>query len=92
MENKTVTASNVLTWGIIALVFCWTPIVGLVLAIIARKKAKTYGAENNGEITGQAKVGQIFSIIALVASIVAIVYWAIYIAGIAALSSLQNAY
>lgn len=76
--EKQVTSSNVLTWGIVALIFCCSPILGIIFACIARNKAKAF-VRVNGQAYGPAKVGSIFSKIAFPISIVMLVIWVIYI-------------
>ncbi len=77
--EKVITPSSVLTWGIVALVFCSSPILGLIFAIIAFSKAKKFAAGNLGPVSGQAKVGSIFAKISLPISIVMQVVWIIYV-------------
>ena len=85
MEKKT-SASSVLTWGIIALALCWSPVLGIVFACIARSRSKAFIAENGAAI-GTAKVGNIFSKIAFPVSIVMTVIWVIEIIAIAGLAA-----
>ena len=77
MEKKT-SASSVLTWGIVALALCWSPILGIIFACIARSRSKAFIAEN-GAAVGTAKVGTIFSKIAFPVSIVMTVIWVLEI-------------
>lgn len=86
----TIPASSVLTWGILSLVFCCTPVWGLICAIIARKKAKTFALENGGECIGKAKVGNILSIVGLVLAIIMTVFWAIYLFVVVGLVATYN--
>ena len=74
---------NTLTFGILSLVFCETVILGLIFAIIGRKKGKAFIAQG-GTLTGASKVGFILSKVGLILSILFIVYWVIWIALLAA--------
>ena len=79
MQNNNVPdAGSVLAWGIVALALCSCPVAGLILAIIARNKAKAHAAYYGAPV-GKAKVGTIFTRIAFPISIVAQVFWVIYI-------------
>ena len=85
-----------LPFGIASLVLCCTlygGIVGLILAIIGRKKGKAYIAQG-GELTGASKVGFILCkvglILSIVAIVVAIIYTIVLIATRAAYSNLLN--
>ena len=71
-------ATSVMVMGILALALSEFGLIGLIFSIIARKKAKAYYAAY-GAFTGQAKVGNILSKIALPVSIIMMVFWAIYI-------------
>ena len=62
---------NLLVFGILSLVFSEC-ILGLVFAIIGRKKGKAYIAQG-GTLTGASKVGFILSKVGLIFSIIAIV-------------------
>lgn len=68
--------------GILSLVFCG--LVGLILAIVAKSKVKNYERQF-GPATGKAKVGKILSTLGLVFSIIAIVGSVIYMIVIAGL-------
>lgn len=79
MQNNNVPdAGSVLAWGIVALALCSCPVAGLILAIIARNKAKAHTAYYGAPV-GKAKVGTIFTRIAFPISIVMQVFWVIYI-------------
>lgn len=79
MQNNNVPdAGSVLAWGIVALAICACPVAGLILAIIARNKAKAHAAYYGAPV-GKAKVGTIFTRIAFPISIVMQVFWVIYI-------------
>ncbi len=79
MQNNNVPdAGSILAWGIVALALCSCPVAGLILAIIARNKAKAHTAYYGAPV-GKAKVGTIFTRIAFPISIVAQVFWVIYI-------------
>lgn len=73
------TAKQVMIFGIIALALAELGLPGLILAIIARKKAAAWTAAY-GPFTGMAKVGSILARVALPVSIVMLVFWAIMIA------------
>lgn len=77
MEQGDVSSQSVLTWGIVSIIFAESGLVGLILAIIARGKAKKFVANGN-ELAGKAKVGNILSIVALILSIVMTVFWVFY--------------
>ncbi len=79
MQNNNVPdAGSILAWGIVALALCSCPVAGLILAIIARNKAKAHTAYYGAPV-GKAKVGTIFTRIAFPISIVMQVFWVIYI-------------
>ena len=84
---------NTLILGILSLVFCELGIVGLILAIIARKKGKAYIAQG-GQLTGAAKVGHILALVGLILSICYMAFWAIYLVVIiiAAIGSSATSY
>ena len=76
---QTVSASKVLTWGILGLAFAGSGLLGLIFSIIGLKKGKLFLAEN-GSLFGQAKVGRTLAKVGLILSIVMMVFWVIYIA------------
>ncbi len=85
-----------LPFGIVSLILSCTlygGIVGLILAIIGRKKGKAYIAQG-GELTGASKVGFILCkvglILSIVAIVVAIIYTIVLIATRAAITSYVN--
>ena len=87
---------STLPFGIVSLILSCTlygGIVGLILAIIGRKKGKEYVAQG-GELTGASKVGFILCKVGLILSILAIVgaviYTIVLIAGSAALKQLST--
>ena len=82
--EKQISTGSVLACGIIALVFCYMPILGIILACVARGRAKKF-IRLNGSVYGPAKVGNILSKIALPISIVMLVFWVIYFIAIGAL-------
>lgn len=78
MQNNVPDAGSILAWGIVALALCACPVAGLILAIIAKNKAKAHAAYYGAPV-GKAKVGTIFTRIAFPISIVMQVFWVIYI-------------
>lgn len=68
----------VFTFGLLAVIFCGSGLLGLIFAIIAKKKIKNYVAAG-GQLTGRAKAGSIMATIGLIVSIVMTVIWLIYI-------------
>ncbi len=75
-----------LPFGIASLVLCCTlygGIVGLILAIIGRKKGKAYLAQG-GQLTGASKVGFILCKAGLIFSIIFTVFFVIYMIAIGA--------
>lgn len=81
--EKQVSSGSVLAWGIVALAFCCSPVLGIIFACVARGKAKGF-IRLNGSAFGTAKVGNILSKIALPISIVMTVFWVIYAVAIGA--------
>lgn len=92
---KTVSPTSVLVFGILSLVI---PIVGLIFAIVARKKATTF-IEETGTTCGQvntgkilATIGLILNIISLVSAVGSLLFYVIYfviIVGIMGMSASQ---
>ncbi len=81
--------SQVLTMGILSLVFCGSGILGIIFGALGKKKAKAYVAENGGTV-GQVKAGSIMSNIGFIIGIVMTVIWVIYIiVAIAAVASMS---
>ena len=83
--NAAVTAPNstpILILGILAVALS-SVIGGLICAIICKSKVKAYQAAG-GQMTGKAKVGNILATVGLICSIIAIIFWVIYIIVIAA--------
>ena len=83
--NAAVTAPNstpILILGILAVALS-SVIGGLICAIICKSKVKAYQAAG-GQMTGKAKVGNILATVGIICSIIAIVFWIIYIIVIAA--------
>ena len=79
MQNNNVPdAGSVLAWGIVALAICSCPVAGLIIAIIARNKAKAHAAYYGAPV-GKDKVGTILTRIAFPISIVMQVFWVVYI-------------
>lgn len=76
--DKQITPGSVLTWGIVALAFSASPILGLIFAFVANGKVKAF-KNANGSLFGTAKVGNIFTKIAIPVSILMTLYWAIVI-------------
>lgn len=70
-------AGSCLTWGIVAMVFAETGLLGLIFAIIAKSKVRKYVA-TGATLAGKAKVGHILATIALILSILAIVFFIFY--------------
>ena len=63
---------NTLVFGILSLVFSclfYTAIVGMILGIVGRSKAKAYAAQG-GQLTGASKVGSILSMVGMILGIV----------------------
>ena len=86
MINNTpnINTTPILVLGILALVFCWLPVVGIVLGAIGKTKAKNYLALT-GTTTGKSKTGSILSTLGLVFGIIMTVVWVIiWIAAIGA--------
>ena len=86
--NAAVTAPNstpILILGILAVALS-SVIGGLICAIICKSKVKAYQAAG-GQMTGKAKVGNILATVGIICSIIAIVFWIIYIIVIAAAGS-----
>ena len=69
---------STLVWGILSLVFCESGLLGLIFAIIGRKKGKAYIAQG-GQLTGASKVGFILAKVGLIFSILVMVVYVIYI-------------
>ena len=70
-NTSTVSPGSVLTFGILSLVLP-LPLVGLIFAIMARKKAKKFG-EETGTTCGQVNVGKVLGTIGLVLNIISLV-------------------
>jgi hypothetical protein len=79
-------AVAVLVFGIVAISTFWTGIVGLVFAIIAMSKggklAKVFNAAPTGQYSPSSlsmiKVGKTLGIVALILSIIFIIYWIVF--------------
>ena len=67
---KTVSPTSVLVFGILSVALS-VPVVGLIFAIIARKKAKAF-VEETGTTCGQVNVGRILATIGLVCNIISL--------------------
>lgn len=76
--NPALNPTPVMIWGIIALALCEMPIVGIIIAAIARKKVKAYYAAG-GALCTQSKLGSVFSKIALPFSIIFTILFPVYI-------------
>ena len=87
----TVDNGPVFTFGLLAVIFCGSGLLGLIFAIIAKKKIKNYVAAG-GQLTGKAKAGSIMATIGLIVSIVMMVVWIIYIIAFAALFGAATSY
>ncbi len=74
--TSSVSPSNVLVFGILSLVLP-VPVVGLIFAIMARKKAKAF-VEETGTTCGQVNVGRILATIGLVCNIISLCGAALY--------------
>ena len=85
--NNQITPGNVLTWGIVALAFSASPILGLIFAFVANGKVKAFKSAHGG-LMGTAKVGNILTKIALPVSIVMHIFWVLYIVAIVAALSM----
>lgn len=74
-------AGGILAWGIVSLVFCEIPILGIILAAIANGKASRFLRAWPG-VGGRARVGAILSKVALIVSIaVTSLYGLIFLLG-----------
>ena len=71
-----------LVLGIISVVFCWVPILGLVSGIIG---LVFYSKQKRSYPNGIATAGLVTSIVGLVLSVIYTVFWIIYGAFIASL-------
>lgn len=79
-------------FGIIADVLCWTGLGGIIFGILAMKNGKlglTMCKEDGARKNVFALIGRILGIVALIAGIIFVIYWAIIIiaaivAGVAA--------
>lgn len=80
----TVEDGPVLTWGILSLVFCSCPILGLIFALISRGKVKNC-LETYGTMTGRGRTGKVLGTIGFVCTIVMHVIYVIYIIAVIAL-------
>ena len=84
---------NLLVFGILSLVF--EVIVGIMLGAIGRSKGKAYIAQG-GQLTGASKVGFILCKVGLILSIIATVFFVIYmiviIAGLATVNTYSSYY
>lgn len=69
--TSSVSPSSVLVFGILSLVLP-VPLVGLIFAIMARKKAKAF-VEETGTTCGQVNTGKILATIGLVLNIISLV-------------------
>ncbi len=87
--EKDAKAGNILTFGILSVIFAEFGIVGLIMAIIARRKVAEF-VEQYGETSGRATVGKHLSTGGYIASIVMTVFWGIYtvLLGVAVILSL----
>lgn len=72
-------AKTVMILGIVALALAELGLPGLILAIIAKNKAKQWAA-SYGNFTAMPRVGNILARVALPISIVMTVFWILYIA------------
>lgn len=75
-EQGNVSSKSILTWGIVAMIFCESGILGLIFAIVAKNKSKAFVANGNA-LEGKAKVGSILATVALVISIICLVIYII---------------
>ena len=69
--TSTVSPGSVLTFGILSLALP-IPLLGLIFAIMARKKAKKFG-EETGTTSGMVNTGRILATIGLVLNIISLV-------------------
>ncbi len=74
---KAVSPTSVLVFGILSVALS-VPVVGLIFAILARKKAKAF-VEENGTTCGQVNVGRILATIGLVVNIISLCGTVLYI-------------
>lgn len=71
-------AQNVLTWGILGLVFAEVfPILGIIFSSIGKNKAADF-TNLFGEPTGKAKVGAILAKVGFIVSIAMLVFWVMF--------------
>lgn len=70
-KNKLATQS--LVFGILSLVLTECGILGIIFGAIGKAKAKAFAAQNDGVVTGKAKVGKILSTLGLVFGIICLV-------------------
>jgi hypothetical protein len=82
--------------GICSIVFCWVPflglaagIVGLVLSLIAKNKAKAANLGENWDGKAMATAGLICSIIGMAVSVIYLIFWII---ALSAASAIIHAY
>lgn len=75
--NKDKLSTQALTFGILSLVFVELSILGIIFGAIGKAKAKAFAAENDGVLTGKAKVGKILATLGLVFSIICLVCFVI---------------
>lgn len=68
-----------LIFGIISLVLCDTGILGIIFGAIGKGKAKAFAAQNEGVLTGKAKIGKILSTLGVVFGIICLVSWVLII-------------
>lgn len=81
--------TGALVCGILAIVFCWIPIIGIVLGIVAIVQASNYFKAGGAESSGKA--GKICGIIGLVLSgIMIVINLCLVIFGLAVLDELDN--
>jgi len=83
-QEKAPGAIKALVLGALSIVFCYVPIVGLVLGLIARGGASTADLEeqNPGKYTAGSlklhKIGRILGLVGWPLNILWIIFWIIY--------------
>ncbi len=82
--DKEKLSTQSMIFGIISLVLSSGGILGIIFGAIGKAKAKAFAAQNEGIVTGKAKVGKILSTLGLVFGIVMTVLWVVYIIVVAA--------
>lgn len=74
-KNKLSTQS--LVFGILSLALADTGILGIIFGAIGKSRAKAFAEQNDGVLTGKAKVGSILAKLGFVFGIICLVCWAL---------------